>query len=40
MYVFIVSRFFIKLYRGDNPFFCLMTNEHAINKDIIDSNKK
>ena len=32
--------FLIKLYKGDNPFFCLMTNEHVISKDIIESNKK
>ena len=28
--------FFIKLYRNNNPLFCLMTNEHVIKKGFID----
>ena len=31
--------FFIKLFKGDKPFYCLMTNEHLINDDIIESKK-
>ena len=30
------SGFLIKLYRGNNPFYCLMTNEHAITKEMIE----
>ena len=30
------SGFLIKLYRGNNPFYCLMTNEHVITKEIIE----
>ena len=29
--------FFIKLFKGDKPFYCLMTNEHLINADRIKS---
>ena len=32
--------FLIKLYKGDNPFFFLMSNEHIINKETIELNKK
>lgn len=32
--------FLIKLFRKDNPFYCLMTNESLINKEIIESNKE
>ena len=34
------SGFLIKLFRENNPFYCLITNEHVIKKDEIDSNKK
>ena len=33
------SGFFIKLFKGDKTFYCLMTNEHLINDDIIKSKK-
>ena len=26
--------FLIKLYRNNNPFYCLMTNEHIIQKEL------
>ena len=35
----IVTGFLIKLYKGENPFFCLMTNDHLIDKEIIELNK-
>jgi len=28
--------FLIKLFKKDNPFYCLMTNEHVINKEIVE----
>ena len=28
--------FLIKLYKGDEPLFCLMTNEHVITKEVIE----
>ena len=31
------SGFLIKLYKGNSPLFCLMTNEHVITKDMIES---
>ena len=34
------SGFLIKLFRENNPFYCLITNEHVIKKDEIESNKK
>ena len=30
------SGFLIKLYRGNKPFYCLMTNEHVIKKEMIE----
>ena len=30
--------FFIKLYKGNKPLFCLMTNEHVINEEMIKKN--
>ena len=32
----ISSGFLIKLYRGNNPFYCIMTNGHAITKEMIE----
>ena len=32
------SGFFIKLYKDDKELFCLMTNHHVINKELIESN--
>ena len=32
--------FFIKLYKNNKDFYCLMTNEHVINKELIDSKEK
>ena len=32
--------FLIKLFRNDIPFFCLMTNEHFINRELIEANKE
>ena len=32
----IASGFLIKLFKNEEDFFCLMTNEHAITKDLID----
>ena len=34
------SGFLIKLFKGDEDFFCLMTNEHVITKDIIKNKEK
>ena len=34
------SGFLIKLYKGNNPFYCLMTNEHVIKKEIIELKEK
>ena len=34
------SGFLIKLYRKNKPFYCLMTNEHVIDKETIESSKK
>ena len=34
------SGFLIKLYKGNNPFYCLMTNEHVIEKEIIELKEK
>ena len=33
------SGFLIKLYKDEKALFCLMTNEHVINKDMIKSNE-
>ena len=33
------SGFFIKLYIEDKPLFCLMTNEHLIKKEVIQSKE-
>ena len=35
----ICSGFLIKLYKGDNEFYCIMTNEHLITKQMILSNE-
>ena len=32
--------FFMKLYKGDNPFHCLISNENIISKDMIKSKEK
>ena len=32
--------FFIKLYKNNREFFCIMTNEHIITQELINSNKK
>ena len=32
--------FFIKLEKGNAPFYCLMTNEHIIKRDMIKKNEK
>ena len=32
--------FFIKLYKNNKEFFCIMTNEHIITQELINSNKK
>ena len=32
--------FLIKLYKNKNEFFCLMTNEHMLKKEMIKSNEK
>ena len=32
--------FFIKLYRNNKEFFCLMTNEHVITRELINLNEK
>ena len=32
--------FLIKLYKGNKPFYCLMTNEHVILKEIIELKEK
>ena len=32
--------FFIKLYKDNKEFYCLMTNEHIITKDMIDAKQK
>ena len=32
--------FLIKLYKENKPFYCLMTNEHLINKETIEGEKK
>ena len=34
------SGFLIKLFKGDEDFFCLMTNEHVITKDLIKNKEK
>ena len=34
------SGFLIKLYKGNKPFYCLMTNEHVIRKEIIELKEK
>ena len=34
------SGFLIKLYRENNPFYCLMTNEHVIKKESIELSEK
>ena len=34
------SGFLIKLFKVDEDFFCLMTNEHVITKDIIKNKEK
>ncbi len=34
------SGFLIKLYRENNPFYCLMTNEHVITKKMIELKEK
>ena len=34
------SGFFIKLEKGNSPFYCLMSNEHIISKDIIEKKEK
>ena len=34
------SGFLIKLFKGDEDFFCLMTNERVITKDIIKNKEK
>ena len=36
----ISSGFLIKLFRGDDDFFCLMTNEHVVTNDMIEQNQK
>ena len=36
----IATGFLIKLLRGEDNFFCLMTNEHAITKDMIERKEK
>ena len=32
--------FLIKLYKENKPFYCIMTNEHVINKETIEEKKK
>jgi len=34
------SGFLIKFFKGDKDFFCLMTNEHCITKDMVSHNEK
>ena len=34
------SGFLIKLFIGEEDFFCLMTNEHIITKDLIENKEK
>ncbi len=34
------SGFLIKLYRGNDEFYCLMTNEHVITKEMVESKEK
>lgn len=33
------SGFFIELEKNNKPFYCLMSNEHVITKDMIESKK-
>ena len=35
----IASGFFIELERKDNPFYCLMTNEHVLTNSMIESKE-
>ena len=35
----ISSGFLIKLFRGEDEFFCLMTNEHTITKHLIEKKE-
>ena len=32
--------FLIKLYKEDEPLFCLMTNDHVITKEVIEKKQK
>ena len=34
------SGFLIKLYKENKPFYCIMTNEHVINKETIEGKNK
>ena len=36
----VATGFLIKLYKGDDPFYCLMTNEHVISHDLIDNKEE
>ena len=36
----VASGFLIKFFKGDKNFFCLMTNEHIITKEIIKKKEK
>ena len=33
------SGFFIKFFKGEGDFFCLMTNEHMITKELIEKRQ-
>ena len=36
----LATGFLIKFFKGEKDFFCLMTNEHVITKDLIRRRKK
>ena len=34
------SGFFIKFFKGEQDFYCLMTNEHVVTKKLVEQNQK
>ena len=36
----IATGFLLKLYKKEEPFYCLMTNEHVINQDMVDNEEE
>jgi hypothetical protein len=36
----VATGFLLKLYKRDEPFYCLMTNEHVITHDMVDNEEE